>query len=63
MFYHIAGKFVHKDEGFAVIDCGGVGYRLTISQNTADALGYPDGEPAPAKPRKEGYVRVIRADK
>ena len=44
MFYHIAGKFVHKDEGFAVIDCGGVGYRLTISQNTAEALGYPDGE-------------------
>ena len=24
------------------------------------ALGYPDGEPAPAKPRKEGYVRIIQ---
>ena len=24
------------------------------------APGYPDGEPAPAKPRKEGYTRVIR---
>lgn len=24
------------------------------------ALGYPDGEPSPAKPRKEGYTRVIR---
>ena len=24
------------------------------------ALGYPDGELSPAKPRKEGYVRVIR---
>ena len=24
------------------------------------ALGYPEGEPAPAKPRKEGYTRVIR---
>ena len=23
------------------------------------ALGYPNGEPAPAKPRKEGYTRVI----
>lgn len=44
MFYHIAGKFVHKEETFAVIDCGGVGYRLTVSQNTADALGYADGE-------------------
>ena len=24
------------------------------------ALGYPEGEPTPAKPRKEGYTRVIR---
>ena len=24
------------------------------------ALGYPNGEPSPAKPRKEGYARVIR---
>jgi len=24
------------------------------------ALGYPDGEPAPAKSRKEGYVRIIQ---
>ena len=24
------------------------------------SLGYPDGEPSPAKPRKEGYARVIR---
>ena len=23
------------------------------------ALGYPNGEPSPAKPRKEGYTRVI----
>ena len=24
------------------------------------SLGYPDGEPSPAKPRKEGYTRVIK---
>ena len=24
------------------------------------ALGYPNGDPSPAKPRKEGYTRVIR---
>ena len=24
------------------------------------ALGYPNGEPSPEKPRKEGYTRVIR---
>ena len=41
MFYHIAGEFVHIDESFAVIDCGGVGYRLTVSRNTATALGAP----------------------
>lgn len=41
MFYHIAGEFVHIDESFAVIDCGGVGYRLTVSRNTATALGTP----------------------
>lgn len=41
MFYHIAGEYVHIDENFAVIDCGGVGYRLTVSRNTATALGTP----------------------
>jgi hypothetical protein len=41
MFYHIAGDFVHIDESFAVIDCAGVGYRLTVSRNTATALGTP----------------------
>lgn len=41
MFYHIAGEFVHIDESFAVVDCGGVGYRLTVSRNTATALGTP----------------------
>ena len=24
------------------------------------SVGYPDGEPSPAKPRKEGYARVIK---
>lgn len=24
------------------------------------AIGYPDGEPSPAKPRKEGYYRIIK---
>ena len=42
MFYHIRGTYVHREENFAVIDCGGIGYRLTVSQNTADALGMPE---------------------
>lgn len=41
MFYHIAGDYVYREENFAVVDCGGVGYRLTVSGNTSDALGNP----------------------
>ena len=26
----------------------------------AISLGYPDGAPSPCKPRKEGYVRIVR---
>ncbi len=38
MFYYIEGTLVHRDPTTAVIDCGGVGYRLTISYQTSDAL-------------------------
>lgn len=38
MFYYISGKLALLMPGFAVIDAGGVGYRLTISQNTYDSL-------------------------
>ena len=34
MFYYIRGKLAHLDPTFAVIDAGGVGYRLTISGTT-----------------------------
>ena len=38
MFYYLNGILAHKEPGLAVLDCGGVGYRLTISQNTLAAL-------------------------
>ena len=38
MFYYIKGKLAHLDPGFAVIDAGGVGYKLTISATTHDAM-------------------------
>ena len=38
MFYYISGKLAHLENGTAVIDAGGVGYRLTISDTTYDAL-------------------------
>ena len=34
MFYYIRGKLAHLDPAYAVIDAGGVGYKLTISAST-----------------------------
>ena len=31
MFYYLNGTLALRDVGFCVIDCGGVGYKLTIS--------------------------------
>lgn len=38
MFYYLSGILAHREAGFAVIDCGGVGYKLTVSQNTLSDL-------------------------
>ena len=38
MFYYISGKLVHLEAGLAVLDVGGVGYRLTISGTTYDSM-------------------------
>ena len=38
MFYYLNGKLAYKDLSCCVIDCGGVGYKLTISQITSDSL-------------------------
>lgn len=38
MFYYIQGILAHREAGLAVIDCGGVGYKLTVSQNTLSEL-------------------------
>lgn len=38
MFYYVEGKLALADYSFAVIDVGGVGYKLTISQTTYDSL-------------------------
>ncbi len=51
MFYYISGGLAHLDAGCAVIDAGGVGYRLTVSQTTHDAL------PRPAQPMP--HVRLF----
>ena len=38
MFYYISGILAHREAGLAVIDCGGIGYKLTVSQNTLAEL-------------------------
>ncbi len=38
MFYYINGKLAALEPGVAVIDVGGVGYKMTISQSTYSAM-------------------------
>jgi len=38
MFYYISGKLAYATPTIAVIDAGGVGYKLTISENTYNSL-------------------------
>ena len=39
MLYHVRGTLIVCESGFAVIECGGVGYQLSTSLNTAECLG------------------------
>lgn len=34
MIYHVNGNLEYCEQGFCVVDCSGVGYKLTISDNT-----------------------------
>ena len=38
MFYYLKGELAYRDINTCVIDCGGVGYKLTVSLITSDAL-------------------------
>jgi Holliday junction DNA helicase RuvA len=38
MFYYIKGALTHLESGIAVIDVGGLGYKLTISGTTYDSM-------------------------
>lgn len=38
MFYYLKGALVHLENGLAVLDVGGVGYKLTVSGTTYDAM-------------------------
>lgn len=36
MFYYLKGELAHRDVNTCVIDCGGVGYKLTVSLITSE---------------------------
>ena len=38
MFYYLNGELAVRDINYCVIDCGGVGYQLTISLITSESL-------------------------
>ncbi|MBR2465811.1 MAG: Holliday junction branch migration protein RuvA [Clostridia bacterium] len=38
MFYYLNGMLAHREANVCVIDCGGVGYKLTVSLTTSEAL-------------------------
>ncbi len=57
MFYYIAGKLVHLTPNVAVVDAGGVGYKMTISQNTFETLPHT-GADAPAQAKLYTYLSV-----
>lgn len=38
MFYYLNGNLEYREAGICVIDCNGVGYKLTVSLNTSDSL-------------------------
>lgn len=39
MFYYISGELVHKTDTFAVIEAGGIGYRMYSTASSLKALG------------------------
>ena len=50
MFYYISGKLAFLNPNFAVVDAGGVGYKMTISYQTfAELSKQPAPEPSAVK--------------
>ena len=44
MFHYIKGELTYADPSFAVIETGGVGYKMTVSYNTFAKIGSRIGE-------------------
>jgi Holliday junction DNA helicase RuvA len=44
MFYYINGELITTDVSSAVIDCGGIAYKLSVSSNTLSLISTKKGE-------------------
>ena len=44
MYYYVKGELTYSDQSTAVVECAGVGYKLTISLITSDVLSRKRGE-------------------
>ena len=44
MFYYLNGELALRDINTCVIDCGGVGYKLTVSMITSESLASKLGQ-------------------
>ncbi len=58
MYYYIKGELVVSTMNMAVIDAGGVGYKLTISENTYRALPRPGDKALADKVTLYTYLSV-----
>ena len=61
MFHYISGTLAHLENGMAVIDVGGVGYKLTVSGTTYDAM--PPNRSVKTPPTVKLYTHMaVRED-
>ena len=44
MYYYVKGDLTYSDQSIAVVECAGVGYKLTVSLITSDVLSRKRGE-------------------
>ena len=44
MYYYLNGELTHREASVCVIDCGGVGYKLTVSLITSESLASKLGQ-------------------
>lgn len=66
MFYYICGKLAYLeregDRGFAVLDAGGIGYKLTVSGTTYDAMPPHRSVSSPPEVKLYTYMSVREDD-